>query len=160
FARLVYSANLPPVTEDATEAFFERWWALGFEHIFRGTERERPSDAIVAGMTTPSELSGVLNKALDFLPQVLKDGLTVTESMRQELLAFRRQSDPLSVWLMLRTVCDTADDNLAVACDLLIDAYNRDCEREGKPGMTSTSFGSAVRALRPGVERVQRTVSG
>jgi putative DNA primase/helicase len=160
YARLVYSANHPPVAEDATEAFFQRWYVLPFGHQFRGTDEEIRSDQLLADLTTPNELSGVLNQALKVLPGVLKDGITVTESMRQGLLEFRRMSDPLSVWLDINTVYLPHDGKIFAVCQPFVDAYNSWCESKGRPGMTTTAFGLALKHLRPEVKREQRVVNG
>jgi putative DNA primase/helicase len=160
FARMVFSANRTPVVIDATDAFFQRWWILPFSHQFRGTAEEIDSTRLVDSVTTPAELSGVLNRALEVLPQVLAEGITVTESMRQALLEFRRQADPISAWLDIATVCDPTNEFMFTPCELVIDAYNADCRAKGLAGMTPHAFGRALTALRPQVERAQRTVNG
>jgi putative DNA primase/helicase len=157
FARLIFSANQPPQSHDATDAFFQRWYVLLFNTVFRGTEAEVNSHELQARLSSPSELSGVLNRALKVLPEVLRSGLTITESMRQAHLEFWRQTDPLAIWLLINTI-DTPGGLVVRAT--LINAYNTAAAREGRAGMTDTAFGLALKRLRPSVTDVQRTMGG
>jgi P4 family phage/plasmid primase-like protien len=160
YARLIFSANVPPMAVDATDAFYARWYVLPFDHRYRGTDEEVRSDELDARLSQPRELSGVLIQALKFLPSVLKDGVTVTESMRDAHLEFRRMTDPLAVWLIQHTVYDPANDQLMVPCSVLIEEFNRDCARDGRPGMSNTAFGLALAKLKPAAVRAQRVYHG
>jgi putative DNA primase/helicase len=156
FARLIFSANQPPQSKDATDAFFQRWYVLLFEKVFRGTESEVPREELDTRLTTSAELSGVLNHALRALPHVRKHGLTVTESMRKAHLEFWQTTDPLAIWLLRNTI-ELPD--AFVPRSVLINAYNASAAREGRVGMTEKMFGSALRRLRPNVRDIQRTVA-
>jgi len=71
YARLVFSANHLPRSEDASKAFFDRWLVVPFDRTFRGTAHEIPSAELDARLSDPAELSGLLNRALDVLPNGL-----------------------------------------------------------------------------------------
>jgi P4 family phage/plasmid primase-like protien len=157
FARLIFSANQPPQSKDATDAFFQRWYVLPFVNAFRDTEREIKRDQLDAKLATPGELSGVLNKAIAALPRVLKNGLTITDSMRSALMEFWRATDPLSIWLSQNTI---AAPDSSVAKSALIEAYNSAAAREGRATMTATAFGIALKRLRPDLKEAQRTIAG
>jgi putative DNA primase/helicase len=65
YARLVFSANLPPKSQDASPAFFRRWLVAPFEKTFQvGAAGTIPRADLDAMLADPAELSGVLNKAL------------------------------------------------------------------------------------------------
>ena len=157
FARLIFSANQPPQSKDATDAFFQRWQVLHFANVFRGTPKEISADRLIERLTTPTELSGVLNKALAAVQRVLTVGLTSTDSMRQAHQEFWKTTDPLSIWLVQNTV---DDPNSYVAKSALIDAYNAAAAQSGRAGMNTTAFGSTLKRLRPQVTDVQRTIGG
>jgi putative DNA primase/helicase len=156
FPRLVFSANQVPRCEDATHAFFRRWLVVPFERTFDESE-QTPREELDAKLSDPGELSGVLNKALDVLPTVRKNGFTESESMREAWTEFRAMTDPVSVWLDRHTV---ESATAAVAKSALLDAYNAHCEQQGRGGMTANAFGRAIKRLRPKLEDAQRTVAG
>ena len=156
FARLIFSANQPPRSKDATDAFFQRWWVVPFENVKRGTAQEISRRELDAKLAAPAELSGVLNRALDYLPDVLNHGLTVTESMRKAHEEFQKTTDPLSIWLDKNTI--ESPEALVPRAELLA-AYNADADREGRTGMTQTAFGLALKQLRH-VTDTQRSVGG
>jgi putative DNA primase/helicase len=157
FARLIFSANQPPRSKDATAAFFQRWYVLPFLNVYRGTSNEVSRRELDAKLSTPAELSGVLNKALEVLPQVMERGLTVTASMREAHQEFWQNSDPPGVWLNKRTI--SLPQGL-VPCRELLNAFNDDALRKGWATMNETEFGLAVRFHRPHVRLVNRTFGG
>ena len=70
-----------------------------FEREFRGTSEETPRFVLDTLLAAPSELSGLLNKALDMLPEVQRRGVDVTPTMQRALSEFRQTSDPFAAWL-------------------------------------------------------------
>lgn len=76
-ARLVFSANHPPKSQDASPAFFRRWLVVPFQRTFAsGAPDTIPSDKLDAILSDPAELSGVLNKALEALAAIRTRGLS------------------------------------------------------------------------------------
>ena len=61
-AKLVFSCNTVPRTDDNSVAFYRRWILVNFPNEFIAGENADP--AILEKLTTPAELSGLLNKAL------------------------------------------------------------------------------------------------
>lgn len=73
-ARLMFSANnLPELKKDdkGTYAFYRRWMLISFPNMFEG---ENNDIDLIYKLTTPNELSGLLNKALLALRYLLKNG--------------------------------------------------------------------------------------
>jgi P4 family phage/plasmid primase-like protien len=156
YCRLVFSANHVPRSGDASHAFFRRWLVVPFERTFEPGEQV-PREVLDARLSSPGELSGVLNRALDVLPRVRRKGFTESESMREAWEEFKAMTDPVSVWLENNTV-EHAD--ALVPKSALLSAYNRDCEKQGRAGMTGKAFGQALKRARPQLRDAQRTVSG
>lgn len=95
YARLLFSANQPPPTSDSSQAFFDRWLVLPFHRRFRGTRREDPD--LLAKLTTPEELSGLLNHALLALAGVRdRGGFTSTAATRAAATAFQQETDSVA----------------------------------------------------------------
>ena len=157
FARLVFSANHPPRSNDASEAFFQRWHVVRFERTFRGMPGELRRADLDARLADPRELSGLLNRALDALPRVRSRGLSRPESSQVAAEEFRAVTDPLAVWLDRATM---EHPEMQVSRQGLLRAYNDESKREGRPPTTEQAFGRAIRRLRPGLKEAQRRVAG
>jgi P4 family phage/plasmid primase-like protien len=158
FARLVFSANHPPKSQDASSAFFRRWVVVPFERVFRAGDPGRlPRDQLDAMLSDPAELSGVLNKALEALASIRANGLSESESSRRAMDEFRQTTDPLAVWLDRNTV---PEPDALIPFDQLWRDYNNDCVAKGRPTLSKTALGRAIALLRPTVEKRQRTING
>ncbi len=158
YSRLVFSANHPPKSQDASPAFFRRWIVVPFEQTFvAGAGGTIPRGELDAALADPGELSGVLNKALEVLPRLRKEGFTDCESTRRAMNEFRQSTDPLAVWLDQNTLVRSG---AFVAADHVFNLYCLECARKNRPTPTTTAFGRAISHLRPGVDKKQRTVNG
>lgn len=157
YARMVFSANHPPKSQDASAAFFRRWLVVPFERTFAdGAPDTIPSDRLDAMLSDPTELSGVLNKALEALAAIRTRGLSESESTSRATDEFRQATDPLAVWLDRKTILHP---DAATPKDQLHSEYCRNCADGGRPTITKTAFGIAMKKLRPSVTDYQRTVN-
>jgi P4 family phage/plasmid primase-like protien len=157
FARLIFSANHPPKSQDASSAFFRRWVVVPFERTFHaGDPGTLPRDLLDAMLADPTELSGVLNKALEALKAIRGHGLSESESIRRAMDEFRQTTDPVAVWLDRNTVLEP---DALIPADRLWQDYNQDCVAKGRPTVSKTALGRAIAQLRPTVEKRQRTVN-
>jgi P4 family phage/plasmid primase-like protien len=158
YARLVFSANHPPKSQDASPAFFRRWLVVPFERTFAdGAPDTIPSDKLDAMLSDPTELSGVLNKALEALTAIRTRGLSESDSTRHATDEFRQATDPLAVWLDRKTILQP---DAVTPQDQLHREYCRNCADVGRPTISKTAFGRAMKKLRPAVTDYQRTVNG
>lgn len=159
FAKLVFSANQPPRSDDPTHGFFRRWLVVPFTRTFEeGAKGTLPREVLDARLSDPAELSGVLNKALNALAATRnRGGFTESESMKRAWSEFRSATDPLTVWLDNYTV-DVP--TMMVAKADLIAAFNRHSADAGRPPLTKSAFGLALKRARPGINEGQRTLGG
>jgi putative DNA primase/helicase len=159
FAKLVFSANQPPRSDDPTHGFFRRWLVVPFTRTFEeGAKGTLPREVLDARLSEPAELSGVLNKALDALATIRgRGGFTESEAMKRAWSEFRTATDPLSVWLDFSTV-DVPTATVAKA-DLMA-AFNKHATDAGRPPLTKSAFGLALKRARPGITEGQRTLRG
>jgi putative DNA primase/helicase len=159
YCRMVFSANSAPRSADASEAFFDRWLVVPFDARFRGTDRELTRKELDARLSSASELSGLLNKAVEAWQAIQRRGgrLSEPQSVREAWREFHAMTDPLSVWLDQFTV---DDPQAVVSRQVLRAAYGAACERAGRPSLTERAFGLAITKARPNVETAQRTING
>ena len=69
-AKLIFSTNEIPETEDKSYAYFRRWIILFFDNVFE----DGKDTSLINKLTTEKELSGLLNLALIGLKQLIADG--------------------------------------------------------------------------------------
>ncbi len=156
YARLVFSANHPPRSGDASHAFYRRWEVVPFDRTFEPSE-QRPSGELDADLSDPRELSGVLNKAIEARRRLKSQGFTESESTQRALEEFRDSTDPLSVWLDRNTV---EHAEAAVSKTALRGAYGAYCEERGIPRPSNKAFDGAVRRAKPTLTESQRIYRG
>jgi hypothetical protein len=105
----------------------------------------------------PAELSGVLNKALQVVRDVLRNGITISPSMAAAKAEYRRMTDPVALWLDMETVNDPES---MIPKEELLKAYNLDSSDERRPPITQEAFGAALKANRPEIQETQRRIDG
>jgi putative DNA primase/helicase len=158
FARLLFSANSAPRSDDATHGFFRRWLVIPFNQTFDELDPKTLTRAeLDARLSQPTELSGLLNRALDALPTIRKGRFTESDSTRAALDEFRRTTDPLAVWLDQNTI---ERPDAVVPKDRLRNAYSQACQEAGRPVLGDVHFTGALRRLRPKVEPAKRRIDG
>jgi len=143
FARLVFSANKPPkVVDEDSYAFWRRWIVISFPNQFPENDPKTDLD-ILSKLTTESELSGLLNLALDGLKRLLANskfsyGKTVDETQSYYL----RASDP--VFAFVEDCCEL-DFNAVTSKDDLFEAYKDYCQKSKTPLINRDSFAKALK---------------
>lgn len=158
FARLVFSANSAPRSEDSSHGFFRRWLVIPFTKVFEDADPNRIEPEILnARLAEPGELSGLLNKALDALPAINKGRFTESATTRAAMDDFRRTTDPLSVWLEQNTV---EKPGAVIAKDQLRRLYGQACQDAGRPVPGDVQFTGALKRLRPKVEASRKRIDG
>jgi P4 family phage/plasmid primase-like protien len=155
FARLVFSANHLPQSRDGSHGFFRRWLVIPFNRTFAPAEQIDQA-TLDAMLSTPGELSGLLNKAIVARRRLdSQQGFSEPKSVADAATDFLATTDPLAVWLDRHTI---EDPDMHVTQAALRLAYNEAARRDGHPTMNSTAFGRAVKRLRPTLREGQRTI--
>jgi len=96
-AKLIFAANELPKTADLTNAFWSRWNLIDFPNVFEGENADRE---IIEKITTPDELSGLLNWALEGYARLeSQHGYTETKSHDQKRDQWLMMSDGLGAFL-------------------------------------------------------------
>lgn len=96
YAKLIFNCNELPTEVEHTHAFFRRFLIVPFSV----TIPEAEQDKTLAPTIIRDELAGVFNWILDGLRRVLaQQGFTDCEAARQQLDAYKRQSDSVRLFL-------------------------------------------------------------
>ena len=134
YARMIYSANEAPPTPDSSDAFYRRWLIVPFERSFEGREDRN----LLASLTTPGELSGLLNYGLLALPGLRARGRFV-ESEQTARAKERFKVDSDSVTGFVHDQCTLSLDG-QVAKPTLYQAYKTWCGDNNRRAISAQRF--------------------
>lgn len=97
YAKLIYSTNKVPETDDPSSAFFRRWVFVNFPNKFEG---EKADKKMIDKITTEEELSGLFNWAIDGLKRILERGIfskSISTEKTRDL--YERMSSPVAAFV-------------------------------------------------------------
>ena len=136
-AKLLFSANALPKLRHEDDAFYNRWIIIMFENSVFG--KEDPN--LTAKLTTPAELSGILNFGLKGLKRLRENEWHFSYGEKDSGEMYRRESNPIIAFL--EDMC-VASDGFAVQADL-VKAFNQYARERNMPIATSNkAFGIAM----------------
>ena len=148
YARLLFSANAYPRSNDGTDGFFRRWLVIPFERSFEGSER-RSKRELDEQLQSPSELSGALNMALIALGHLRLKGFDIPQKVAESSASFREATDPVAAWLDKRTKKDAEG---RVGTKELLFAFNEEVSRPN--GLAFLTQHALTKALKQrGIEK-------
>lgn len=101
YAKLIFLANKVPYTYDDTDAYYRRWLLMFFAIQFGIQPGNLPADKhMIEKLTTPEELSGVLNWSLEGLRRLLKNKrFTKIMTVEETRQYYQRLVSPLSAFI-------------------------------------------------------------
>ncbi len=143
YAKLFFSCNLMPTTPDKSYAFFKRFIVHKFLRIFvRGVDMD---EDILLKLTTPEELSGILNWAITGLKRLLTNRdftKRMTPDETKELM--EKMADPISAYIQ---DCLNPEDpeGVMVKADTYR-AYRQYCKKFGYVPESDKKLYSEIRA--------------
>ena len=136
YAKLIFSANKVPEVFEDTNAFFRRWTIVSFPNSFDG---DKADAELSKSLTTPEELSGFLNWAIEGLKRLRSNGWRFSNSKSTEdtRLDYIRRSSPMKAFLMDCTLPDTSG---SVSKQDLYRAFCEYCTMSKLPPVTQQTF--------------------
>ena len=157
FSRLIYSTNKMPIAYDRSRAYFRRWLIIPFPNRFEGAEADTD---ILAKMTTPQELSGLLNLAIEGLRRLTERGrFEEPETVATAMDSYQQSADPLVAFLKERCACDVP--GAEVGKTELYEAYTEFCHEEGTKYVESRSdFNTRLQQQFPEMREARRRRKG
>ena len=157
-AKLIYSANRIPESSDQSYAYYRRWLIFPYERTFQGEEKD-PN--LIDKLTTPEELSGLLNLALISLRQLIKDNGFINvqdiESIREE---YNQNSNSIEKFLA-SNLCEynILDRHLYCPCNDLYRLYVVYCRQKYQVPVADNTFGYHLKHEK-GIKREHKRVHG
>jgi phage/plasmid-associated DNA primase len=153
YAKLIFSANKIPEAEEQQYAYYRRWSILEFEKIFDDTRDTK----LVEKLTTPEELSGLLNIALIALRKLRADNgfkEIAVEKLRQK---YGEKSNSVKALVEACCLVDIQDPLYFTLTTDLYAAYCNFCEVHKERPLENNVFGKKLAAMGIENEKVQYT---
>ena len=142
FAKLIYSCNQIPLTEDKSRAFYRRVRIIPFPNTFTGKAADKN---LLDKLTTEEELSGLLNLAIAGLNRLLENG-DFTGSISADETKERYEHASNTVYNFFHE-CITEDRECYIVKTKLIEAYRRYCETNDLTPRSDKEFIKEMKAL-------------
>ena len=135
YAKLVFSCNDVPDSYDDSDAYYRRWELILFPHKFEGKEDKKN---LLAELTTPEEMSGLLNWALEGLKRLRTQG-EFTNTVPTDELREMYQKMANSVASFAMEILEH-DSYGWIEKDILYDIYMRYCKKNEIPAKYKAVF--------------------
>ena len=140
FAKLIFSTNKPPkVSNEDSYAFWRRWIIMEYPRQF--TDKDKKPN-ILQELTTPEELSGLLNYALDGLKRLLPVKFSYNKSVDEVTEYYMQAADPVYAFAA-SSECDIRGD-VVVLKDAFYDAFKEYCKKNKMPILAPNSFARSL----------------
>lgn len=140
YAKMIFAANKLPKTPDDSDGFYSRWIIVEFPNQI---PPDKMDHALTERLTTPEELSGLLNIALKGLKRLRDNNWTFsyTKTLNDVRKMYRRLSDPVFAFLEDRCM---HNPNASVSKAALYKAYQLYASRNGLVVVSQKKFGQLI----------------
>lgn len=135
YAKQIFSCNQVPRSPDDSDAFFRRWVILNFPNQFLNNNADKN---LIQKLTTPEELSGFLNFAIEGYKRLIEEGdFSNTKSVERVREDYIRMSDSVGAFIM---DCITiSSDDYEIKKSLYV-AYADYCRKNKYPIIPENTF--------------------
>jgi len=150
YAKMIFSANSLPIVYDASDGFWDRWLLFEFPYKFmtqeqidllpeKEKENKKVKDTtIIDKLSQPEELSGLLNKALNGLDDLLKNSnFSSTKGTEEIKMFWIRQSDSFMSFCL---DCVQEDYDCQISKKQLRKRYQQYCKEHKIKGVSDRSI--------------------
>lgn len=154
FARMVYSANETPRSTGRSHGYYRRWIIIPFERVFAPHEQDK---GLFAKLTTPRELSGLLNRALSGLHRLMDNDngcFSEPAAVRAAMAEYQSQNDSVVAWVA--ECVEVGDTGMNPASSYLYQSYTKWCNGSGMRAVSSTRFSDRLSVALGGLRPVRR----
>lgn len=146
-AKLIFSANEPPISKDNTEGFHRRLLFVPFSIKFNDRKLRQ-------SLFTPEALSGFLLRALEGLQRLRKqEGFTESGTIAETLLEYRKNSDTVARFL---DECCELNPESKTGKQVLYDAYRNMCFQWGNHPINQAKFNGRLQAIHPEITEYRK----
>jgi P4 family phage/plasmid primase-like protien len=150
FAKLFFSANKIPDSDDKSYAYYKRWLILVFGKVFEGYTRDTE---LINKLTTPEELSGLLNLALIALRKLRMDGGFGDISVERIRQQYEENANTVKAFLDDRCIIDLTAPEYYTLTTNMYNEYLIFCKERKERPLEMSVFGKKERIRYYGGQR-------
>jgi len=149
YAKLIFSCNTVPASYDDSDAFYRRWKIIDLPNTFTpDDEGYVPKDVLMQRLTNASEISGILNLALEGLQRLRENHqLTGTSSLKERKADYLLRSDPAHYFFVTYLCQDSQAPEIEKG--VLFDIYVNWCHAKGITPISDQWFAKKLKRLIP-----------
>lgn len=151
YAKLIFSANQIPDTEDRTCAYYKRWIILNFEKVFR----QNKDTNLIDKLTTPEELSGLLNLALVALKKLQEDQGFRDISIEEIIKEYNKNTNTVTTFLQERSIRDLGNPEYYTITTNVYNEYVTYCKERNERPLEANIFGAKLKERGIKKERIR-----
>lgn len=156
-AKLIYSANELPETDDKTEAFFRRWVIIEFPRQFLEDDPDTDPN-ILEKITSGEEMSGLLNWSIEGLNRLLEQGhFSKTKSRKDVQHKWIMQTDTLRGFL---DKCCEFMRNCWITKESFMEAYRAFCDHHDVSADKKGNVTSRLPSMKPIIQKYRPKLNG
>jgi P4 family phage/plasmid primase-like protien len=141
YAKLIFSANKIPESEDQTYAYYRRWRILEFLKVFDASNKDTK---LIDKLTTPEELSGLLNLGIIALKQLRKNNGFSEIPVERVRKKYEEKSNTVKAFIESKCIIDISDPLCDVLTTDLYAAYCYYCKGEKERPVDATVLGKEL----------------
>lgn len=149
YAKLIFSCNTVPASYDDSDAFYRRWRIIDLPNTFTpDSEGYVPKDELMEQIASETELSGILNLALEGLQRLRENHqLTGTTPLKERKADYIFRSDPAH-YFFVRYLCQDSQAP-PIEKGVLFDIYVNWCHARDKTPISDRWFAKKLKRLVP-----------
>ncbi len=149
YAKMVFSTNKLPTTQDISPAFFRRWLIVEFPNSFNGKQRDT---GLLDKLITNEALQGLAQSAIECLIELYENEAFSESSKMQELLgSYERANNSVAAFIKER--CETGE-SLEIHKTALYKSYKNFAHDEGLQMLGRNDFNKELRKQLPSLMEV------
>lgn len=145
FAKLLFACNkIPPIKDVDDNAYYDRWMPIQFDNVIPETEQDK---FLIDKLSTPAELSGLLNWALIGLERLLKAGhFSFNKNQDEVKRIMERSGNPLAGFV--QDVLEEKAGN-RITKELMFEAYSIWAKIKGMSRLSKEQLGRQLEKICP-----------
>jgi putative DNA primase/helicase len=137
-AKLWFSANEIPESDDKTDAYYRRWRIFHFDKQFL---KGKDDPQLIDKLTTPEELSGLLNMALTGLSRLQRDGGFNDKDIDEIRHDYEIHTNDVNAFLYEKCIVDISNADYMTLVSDLYSKYVTFCVNRGTRSVELNEFG-------------------
>lgn len=152
YAKMLFSTNKLPTTQDISPAFFRRWLIIEFPNTFNGKQRD---PGLLTKLSSREELEGLVQLSIRGLNELYSDEeFSESHKMNELIDNYEKANNPVSVFINERCV---VGDGFEIKKTDLYATFKKFTFREGLQTLGRNDFARRVRKLIPSITEISDT---